>query len=121
MTFADGRVLVIDDNRDAAAALAMLIEEIGGNYRSACDGESGLRELLHYRPDVVLLDIAMPGLDGYETCRRIRQQLGDDVMLVAVTGFGQQQDKEHAQRAGFNAHLTKPVDPVLLRQLLVRG
>ena len=67
----DSRVLVIDDNRDAADALAMLIEEIGGSCRTAYDGESGLRALLQYRPDVVLLDIAMPGLDGYETCRRI--------------------------------------------------
>jgi CheY-like chemotaxis protein len=114
----DCRVLVIDDNRDAADALAMLIEEIGGNCRSVYDGEAGMRELLQYRPDVVLLDIAMQELDGFETCRRIRQQLGDDVMLVAVTGFVQQHDKEEARSAGFDEHLTKPADPVVLQRPL---
>lgn len=116
----DCRVLVIDDNRDAAATLAMLIEELGGDCRSAYDGESGLLEMQQYRPDVVLLDIGMPGLNGYETCRRIRQERGDDVMLVAVSGFGQQRDKEEARLAGFDAHLTKPPNPTLLRKLLAQ-
>ncbi len=95
-------------------------EELGGDCRRAYDGESGLRELQHYRPDVVLLDIGMSGLDGYETCRRIRQARSDDVMLVAVTGFGQQRDKKEAHRAGFDAHLTKPPSPAQLRKLLAR-
>ena len=116
----DCRVMVIDDNRDAASTLAMLVEELGGECRSAYDGESGLREVLRYRPDVVLLDIGMAGPDGYEICRRIRQQIGDDVMLVAVTGFGQQQDKDEAHHAGFNAHLTKPADLDRLKRLLAR-
>ena len=117
----DCRVLVIDDNRDAADTLAMLIEELGGHCRSAYDGESGLLELREYRPDVVLLDIGMSGLNGYETCRRIRRERGDDVLLVAVTGFSQQRDKEEARQAGFNAHLTKPPNPAALRKLLAQS
>jgi CheY-like chemotaxis protein len=89
------RVLVIDDNEDAATATAMLIEDMGGEARVAYDGESA---------------IGMPGLDGYETCQRIRRVLGSRVLLVALTGFGQEQDKEKATRAGFDAHLTKPAD-----------
>ena len=112
------RVLVIDDNRDAAAMTAMLVEELGGECRTAYDGEAGLREVLNHRPDVVFLDIGMPGVDGYETCRRIRSASGDEVVIVALTGFGQEQDKEQAVRAGFSAHLTKPADPAALAHLL---
>ena len=114
----DCRVLVIDDNRDAANVMAMLVHELGGECRTAYDGEGGLRALSDYRPKVILLDIGMPGLDGYETCRRIRRDVGDDVVVVALTGFGQEQDKEQAIRAGFNAHLTKPADPAALASLL---
>ena len=99
------RILVIDDNQDAANATAMLIEEMGGDARVAYDGESALAMLQEYQPEVILLDIGMRGLDGYETCQRIRRVLGDRVLLVALTGFGQEQDKEKATRAGFDAHL----------------
>jgi CheY-like chemotaxis protein len=114
----DCRVLVIDDNRDAAAAIALLVEHLGGDCRVAHDGADGLREIATYRPDVVLLDIGMPGIDGYETCRRLRQEFGDDLAVVAVTGFGQEQDKQQASLAGFTAHLTKPADPEALAALL---
>ena len=117
----NARVVVIDDNRDGATAMAMLIGELGGECRTAYDGESGLREVLAYRPDLVLLDIGMPGVDGYETCRRIRRELGDEVMVVALTGFGQNKDKEISADAGFNAHLTKPADPDALTTLLRLG
>ena len=108
------RVLVIDDNQDAANATAMLIEDMGGDARVAYDGESALAMLHEYQPEVVLLDIGMRGLDGYETCQRIRRVLGSRVLLVALTGFGQEQDKEKATRAGFDAHLTKPADEAAL-------
>ena len=114
----DCRVMVIDDNRDAAMVMAMLVEQLGGECRTADDGDSGLREMLTYRPHVVLLDIDMPGMDGYETCRRIRRDFGDDLVVVALTGFGQEQDKAQATNAGFNAHLTKPADPAALADLL---
>ena len=114
----DCRVMVIDDNRDAANVMAMLIEELGGDCRTAYDGDSGVRDVLTYQPDLVLLDIGMPGLDGFETCKRIRRELGNGVVVVAVTGFGQQQDKDRATRDGFDAHLTKPADPAALEKLL---
>ena len=114
----DCRVIVIDDNRDAAVMTAMLVKELGGECKIAYDGESGLREMLDYQPDVVLLDIGMHGVDGYETCRRIRNDFGDQVVVVALTGFGQAQDKEKAARAGFSAHLTKPANPAELAHIL---
>ena len=112
------RVLVVDDNEDAANAMAMLVEEMGGEARVAYDGESALEMLQEYQPEVILLDIGMRGLDGYETCQRIRRVLGDRVLLVALTGFGQEQDKEKAMRAGFDAHLTKPADATALAGIL---
>jgi signal transduction histidine kinase/ActR/RegA family two-component response regulator len=112
------RILVIDDNQDAANATAMLIKEMGGDARVAYDGESGLAVLQEYQPEVILLDIGMRGLDGYETCQRIRRVLGDRVLLVALTGFGREQDKEKATRAGFDAHLTKPADEAALAGIL---
>ena len=112
------RVVVIDDNHDAANATAMLVEELGGECRVAYDGISGFHEVLAYRPEIVLLDIGMPGLDGYETCSRIRRELGRGVIVVALTGFGQEQDRDKAVRYGFDAHLTKPADPGELARLL---
>ena len=112
------RILIIDDNQDAANATAMLIEDMGGQSRVAYDGEHALAVLQEYQPEVVLLDIGMRGLDGYETCQRIRRVLGNRVMLVALTGFGQKQDKERATRAGFDAHLTKPADGPALTAIM---
>jgi signal transduction histidine kinase/ActR/RegA family two-component response regulator len=114
----DCRVLVIDDNHDAATVMAMLVEEVGAECRTAHDGTGGLREMRDFRPHLVLLDIGMPGMDGYETCRRIRRDFGDEMVVVALTGFGQEEDKERAARAGFSAHLTKPADPAVLASLL---
>ena len=114
----DCRVLAIDDNQDAATMVASLVEELGAECRVAYDGESGLREMRAFRPHLVLLDIGMPGMDGYETCRRIRREFGDEVLVVALTGFGQDKDKERTAAAGFSAHLTKPADPAALAGLL---
>ena len=112
------RVLVIDDNADAADLLAKHISVLGGESHTAGDGQSGIELAVGIRPHVVLIDIGMPGLDGYETCRRLRDALGDSVMLVAVSGWGQQQDKTRAMGAGFDAHLTKPADPDAVATLL---
>jgi len=114
------RVLVIDDNEDAANATAMLIDDMGGDARVAYDGETALAMFTEYQPDVVLLDIGMPGLDGYETCQRIRRVLGSRVLLVALTGFGQQEDKEKATQAGFDAHITKPSDELALARIFAQ-
>jgi CheY-like chemotaxis protein len=111
------RVLVVDDNQDAANAMAMLVGVLGGETRVAFDGESGVREARGFRPDLVLLDIGMPGMDGYEACRRIRHEHGQDMVMVALTGWGHDKDKAEALRAGFDAHLTKPADLDQLRRL----
>jgi signal transduction histidine kinase/CheY-like chemotaxis protein len=113
------RVLIVDDNEDAAESLAMLIEVLGGQSRIALNGQAGLQAVSEFRPDLVLLDIGMPGIDGYETCRRIRlEPFGRDVLIVALTGWGQEQDKRRALDAGFDAHLTKPADPAVLERIL---
>jgi CheY-like chemotaxis protein len=113
------RVVIIDDNADAAAMLAMLIGDLGGEVHVAHDGAAGAELVQRIRPDVVLLDIGMPAMDGYETCRRIRSESSvRDLFIVALTGWGQEQDKQRAHDAGFDAHLTKPADPASLARLL---
>jgi signal transduction histidine kinase/DNA-binding response OmpR family regulator len=113
------RVLVVDDNEDAAHTLAMLVNDLGGESHVVHDGRSGLESLHEFKPEIVLLDIGMPGLDGYETCRQIREMPGGtDVFVVALTGWGQEDDKQRAQDAGFDFHLTKPADPASVQRLL---
>ena len=113
------RTVVIDDNEDAASTLATLVEVLGGESRTAYDGASGIDAVAQLRPDVVFLDIGMPVMDGYEVCRRIRAlPNGADVFIVAVTGWGQEQDKQRTVEVGFDAHLTKPADPAALEELL---
>lgn len=112
------RVLVIDDNEDSADMMALYMSSMGAESKVAHDGENGLKELESFHPDVVLLDIGLPGIDGFETCRRIRQTMGNDVVVVAMTGWGQEEDKRKAKDAGFDAHLTKPVDPAKLKRVL---
>jgi CheY-like chemotaxis protein len=114
----DRRVLVIDDNVDAADTLAELVMALGGEAQTAYDGPSGLRCASEFRPDVILLDIGMPEMDGYETCRRLRaESFGRRAYIVAVTGWGQLHDRERAMADGFDAHLTKPADPRVLANL----
>jgi CheY-like chemotaxis protein len=111
--------LIIDDNRDAANTMAMLVEELGGSVRIAHDATSGLQALDDTAPDVVFLDIGMPSIDGYETCRQMRRRPSNKAMvIIAVTGWGQPQDKQRALDAGFDAHLTKPVELEALAGIL---
>ncbi len=117
-TGAARRVLVIDDNQDTAASLAMLLRLWGHEIRTANDGASGLKAAESYRPQVVLLDIGLPGMDGYELARRLRAEFGSRLLLVALTGYGQEEDRQKALRAGFNAHLVKPAAPAELKALL---
>ena len=114
------RVVVVDDNEDSAEMMAMLIATLGGECQSAHDGESGVELVGTWRPDVVLLDIGLPGIDGYETCRQMRTILGPDVKIVALTGRGQDRDKADARAAGFDLHMTKPIDPSALQRVLAR-
>jgi signal transduction histidine kinase/CheY-like chemotaxis protein len=113
------RILVVDDNRDAAESVAMLLSLDGFDTRVAHDGPHALQEFARYQPDLVLLDIGMPVMDGYEVARRIRAMAtGSNTVLCALTGWGQVQDKQHALEAGFDEHITKPVDPTTLTEVL---
>lgn len=113
------RVLVVDDNRDLAESLAMVLRLWGHDVKVEYDGPGALTAARDYRPDVVFLDIGLPGLDGYEVARRLRGPLGfRDARVVAITGYGREEDRKRAREAGFDMHLTKPVDPEDLQKLL---
>jgi signal transduction histidine kinase/ActR/RegA family two-component response regulator len=112
------RVLVVDDNRDAAQSLGMLLKLLGSEVRVVHDGPAALSIIPSYAPNVVILDIGMPGMDGYEVARRIRQQShGRDLMLIALTGWGQEEDRHRTSEAGFDYHLLKPADIAALKTL----
>lgn len=116
------RILVVDDNTDVANALSSLLELQGCQVRVAHRGEAGL-ELAHsFAPDVVFLDIGLPGMDGYEVARRLRQsELDGHLTLVALTGYGQDSDREKSAEAGFDHHLVKPARLQQIREILERG
>jgi CheY-like chemotaxis protein len=115
------RVAIVDDNADAADSLAMVLELEGHEVRTAGDGIAGLELVGEFAPHVVILDIGLPRLNGYEVARRIRLDHRDaGMLLIAVTGWGQQQDKQAAEEAGFDHHFTKPVDPRELQRVLSR-
>jgi signal transduction histidine kinase/ActR/RegA family two-component response regulator len=114
-------VLVVEDNKDAADSLAMLLKLWGHRVRTSHDGLAGLTAARHTRPEVVLLDIGLPGMDGYEVARQLRQEFGPAIRLVAMTGYGQEEDRRRAWEAGFNAHLVKPADPATLQALLAQS
>ncbi|HSW17929.1 MAG TPA: response regulator [Ramlibacter sp.] len=113
------RVLVVDDNHDAADTLAEVLQIMGCETDTAYDGQEGVEKADKMRPDAVVLDLGMPRLNGYEACEHIRAQTwGRDVRLVAVSGWGQQDDRRRSMEAGFDAHLVKPVAPDALMALL---
>jgi CheY-like chemotaxis protein/anti-sigma regulatory factor (Ser/Thr protein kinase) len=113
------RVLVVDDNYDSATSLAMLLTLSGADTHVTNDGASALKAMPVYMPDVVLLDIGMPGMDGYTVATRIREDARyRDVTLIALTGFGQEQDRVRSLASGFNHHMTKPLDLDTLQTLL---
>ena len=114
------RVLVVDDNIDSADSIAMLLQVSGHDVRVAYSGPDALETAAEYQPDIVLLDIGLPGIDGYEVARRLRSHAQlERVKLIAVTGYGQEADRLHSQEAGFDYHLVKPVDAQKLQDLLV--
>ena len=113
------RVLVVDDNRDSAASLAMLLELAGNETYTAHDGLEAVQAAESFRPDVVLLDIGLPKLNGRDAARRIREQpWGTNMVLVALTGWGQDEDRRRSKEAGFDYHLVKPVNYADLNKLL---
>ena len=113
------RILVVDDNHDSAETLSLLLQMLGNDVSVAHDGEEALRMALELRPDVILLDIGLPKLNGYDVARRIRQEpWGATPLLVAITGWGQTEDMELSHEAGFDRHVVKPVDPDALLALI---
>jgi signal transduction histidine kinase len=113
------RILVADDNADSAASLEMMLEFMGNEVRTAHDGLQAVEAAAAFRPELILLDIGMPGMNGYDACREIRRQpWGRDAVIVALTGWGQDEDKRRSREAGFDQHLVKPVEPAALGGLL---
>jgi signal transduction histidine kinase/ActR/RegA family two-component response regulator len=113
------RVLVVEDNNDAREMLRALLTLEGHSVRTAENGAIGLREAGDWRPDIALLDIGLPDIDGYELARRLRESsLGTSIRLIALSGYGQSKDEERALEAGFDLHLTKPVQPELLKDVI---
>ena len=113
------RIVVADDNEDSAESFAMLLSFSGHEVRIAHDGASALSAVRDFRPDVAFLDIGMPGLSGYEVAQAVRAEpWGREVTLIAVTGWGQADDRTRARTAGFDRHLVKPIDPAEVDRLL---
>jgi len=116
------RILIVDDNVDSAESLTILLDLEGNETHTAYDGLDALAAAASFRPDVILLDIGLPELNGYDVARKIREQpWGRHIMLVALTGWGQEEDRRRSHEAGFDHHLTKPVDPMSLKKLLQGG
>jgi CheY-like chemotaxis protein len=112
------RIVLVEDNRDLRESIRQLLELDGHRVATAADGAEGL-ELVHaLHPDVALIDIGLPRLDGYAVARTVRAELGSETRLIALTGYGQAEDREKAVRAGFDGHLTKPITGRALRRVL---
>jgi CheY-like chemotaxis protein len=113
------RILIVDDSEDGAESLALLLELAGHETHKAHDGLAAVEAAERVRPDAILLDIGLPKINGYEACRRIRNQpWGKHIVLVALTGWGQDEDRQQAQEAGFDVHMVKPVDHDALMEFL---
>ena len=119
------KILVADDDQDSAESLALLFQMMGHDVRAAQSGLAAIDVAAEFRPDLIVLDIGMPGLDGYEVCRRIRQHdWAQTIVIAALTGWSRDEDRDRSEQAGFNHFLVKPVDPKALEELiagLMRG
>jgi CheY-like chemotaxis protein len=115
----DDCILIVDDNHDVADSTAMLLRAVGWKVHLAYDGEEAIRSARTLHPDAVLLDIGLPGVDGYQVAERIRAEPGNQgTLIVAVSGYGQEEYRRRSKRAGFDHHVVKPIDPTALTQLL---
>jgi CheY-like chemotaxis protein len=114
------RILVVDDSVDSAETLAELLKIWGHEVHLAHDGPAAVAAAREYKPEIVLLDIGLPGMDGFAVARELRKEGTGGRLLVALTGYGEQQDRDRAAAAGFDHHLVKPIDPDSLQKLLAR-
>jgi CheY-like chemotaxis protein len=113
------RILVVDDNTDNTDSLGMMLRLLGNDVRTAYDGRTALAVGSEFHPEIVVLDLGMPGLDGYATCQIMRQQSwGRDARIIALTGWGQQEHRQRTRECGFDEHVVKPVDPSALMSVL---
>ena len=113
------KILVVDDNYDSALSLAMMLSIMGHDTRTAHDGESAVDTAESFQPEVILRDIGLPKLNGYEVAQRIREKpWGAAMYLIAVTGWGQDEDRQRSSEVGLNQHMVKPVEPSALEKLL---
>jgi CheY-like chemotaxis protein len=115
------RILIVDDNEDAAESIADLLRDLGNEIETAYDGPAALRIAKVFKPEVCLVDIGLPAMDGYELARRLResQDLARGARIIAVTGYGQDADRERSRQAGFDSHLVKPVNLDVLNRAVV--
>jgi len=112
------RILIVDDNKDLAGSLARLLRILGHDVEVVFDGRKGIETARTYRPRVVLLDIGLPNLDGYHVARTLRQEGFNDTMIIALSGYGQEEDLKRSREAGMDHHLTNPVDVRTISQLI---
>jgi CheY-like chemotaxis protein len=116
------RILLVDDNVDAADSLAIILRFAGHDVRVEHDGQAGIAAASESRPDVILLDLGMPRLNGFDACRQIRELSGGgDITIIALTGWGQDEDRRRTREAGFDHHLVKPVEPESLMRLIAES
>lgn len=117
---ASRRILIVDDNIDSADMVAAMVSMWGHDVRTANDGEEALVVAREYRPEVVLLDLSLPGIDGFEVARLLRAEALVGRLLIAVSGYGQPEDRARTKAAGFDEHLTKPIDPQQMQEVIQR-
>ena len=117
-TIEKNRILIIDDNRDLATSLARLLRLIGYEVQAVFDGRQGIELARTYKPRVVLLDIGLPNFDGYQVARGLRQAGLHDTVIIAVSGYGLEEDQRRAREAGMDFHVTKPVDVKTIAELI---
>ncbi len=118
-TTSNRRILIVDDNQDSAMSLGMMLGLMGNETRTAHDGLAAVEAAAAFRPDLILLDIGLPKLNGYEACRRIREQpWSEGMVIVALTGWGQEEDRRRSAEAGFDDHMVKPVEVDALGKLM---
>jgi CheY-like chemotaxis protein/anti-sigma regulatory factor (Ser/Thr protein kinase) len=113
------RILVVDDSAEAANSLGKMLQLMGHDVQLAYEGETALEKARHYQPDVAVLDLAMPGMDGFELARRLRDDRRmNGILLIALTGYGREEDRRRSREAGFDLHFVKPADPAELQAVL---